>query len=370
MMVKKFTINIPKARLNTLRERLEAAQFPTAPERASWSYGTDLEYMKGLVKYWRQTFDWRAVEEELNKFSHFTAQVKGTNLHFIHQRNSDIRATPLMLIHGWPDSFYRFYKVIPLLAEKFHVVVPSLPGFGFSEKVAMNSGLTADLLAALMHEELGYERFAVSSGDIGTPIVQALANRHKELISIAHLTDVGYPMGSDDFSTMTPEEQAFAGKCQQWWYTEAAYNMLQSTKPQTLAFALTDSPMGLASWMVEKFQAWSDGGIEKAFTKNEILTNISLYYLTDTIASSIRTYAENTRALYASGMPKPPAKIEVPTAIASFPSEMVPVVKDWAKRKANVVRFTNMTKGGHFAALEVPELFAKDLAESIAELQP
>jgi len=366
-MSKKFTITIPEAKVAALQERLQITHFPDAPEHASWGYGADLEYMKELVKYWRHSFDWQATEAQLNQFDHFKAEVKGTNLHFIHQKSTNPNAVPLLLIHGWPDSFYRFYKVLPLLAKDFEVIVPSLPGFGFSDKVAMNSAQTAELLATLMHEELGFATFAVSSGDIGTPIVQALATTHKELVSAVHLTDTGYPAGSEDFSTMTPAEQAFAGKCQQWWFTEAAYNMLQSTKPQTLAFALADSPVGLAAWMVEKFQAWSEDGIEKAFTKDEILTNICIYYFTDTIASSIRTYAENTRAIYATVMPKPAAKIEVPTAIASFPAEAVPVVEDWAKRHANVVRFTSMSHGGHFAALEVPALFAKDVTESLAK---
>lgn len=365
-MAKKFTINIPEAKLNELAARLETAQYPAAPKDAGWSYGTDLAYMQKLVSHWRSGFDWRAVEEELNKFDHFLVDINGMEMHFIHHKSTNPEATPLLLIHGWPDSFYRFYKVMPLLTEKFHVIVPSLPGFGFSEKIAMNSTQTANILSSLMHDELGYETFAVSSGDIGTPIVQALATGHKDMVSLVHLTDTGYPMGAEDFSTMTPTEQAFASKCQQWWYTEGAYNMLQSTKPQTLAFGLTDSPVGLASWMVEKFNSWSDGGIEKAFTKDEILTNICIYYFTDTIATALRTYAENTRAMYATGMPKPPAKIEVPTAVASFPADTIPVVEDWAKRNANVIRFTTMPKGGHFAALEQPELFAKDVIASLA----
>jgi pimeloyl-ACP methyl ester carboxylesterase len=368
-MPKEFTIKVPQAKLDALHVRLKGTHFPETPEGAGWSYGTDLGYMKELVAYWQHGYDWRKAEQELNTFDQFTAEVRGTRLHFIHQKSDDPDAPPLLLVHGWPDSFYRFYKVISPLNKGFHVVVPSLPGFGFSEKVAMNSGQTADVLAALMRGELGYKRLMVGSGDIGTPIVQALAHNHKELVSVVHLTDVGYPMGSEDFSTMTPEEQTFAGKCQQWWYTEGAYNLLQSTKPQTLAFALSDSPVGLAAWMVEKFQSWSDGGITKAFTMDEILTNICVYYFTDTIASAIRTYAENTRALYATGKTQPPTKIEVPTAVAGFPADTVPVVKDWAERNANVVRFTRMPKGGHFAALEVPELYAKDLEDSAEALK-
>lgn len=366
-MAKQFTINIQQSKLDELYKRLEMTHLPLALGN-EWDYGADNTYMKELLAYWRKGFDWRTVETELNAFDQFTADVNGTSLHFIHERSDNPNATPLLLVHGWPDSFYRFYKVIPLLKKNFHVIVPSLPGFGFSEKVAMNSKVTADLLANLMHNELGYERFAISGSDIGTAIVRELATTHKELVSVVHLTDMGYPLGTEDFSTMTPAEQAFAGQCQQWWYTEGAYTMEQSTKPQTLAYALADSPAGLAAWIVEKFNAWSDGGIEKAFTKDEILTNLSIYYFTDTITTAIGTYAENTRALYATGMPKSPAKVEVPTAVTSFPAETVQIVEDWAKRNANVQRFTKMTKGGHFAALEVPSLFAKDVQDSITEL--
>lgn len=367
-MAKQFTINIPQSKLDDLQSRLAATILPSELGDG-WSYGADVSYMKELLHYWKQSFDWRTVEKELNTFNNLVADIDNTKLHFIHQRSDNPDATPLLLIHGWPDSFYRFHKVIPELIKKFHVIVPSLPGFGFSEKVAVNSSRAADLLARLMHDELGYATFAVSSGDMGTPIVRDLATNHKELVSFVHLTDIGYPTGAEDFASMTPAEQTFAGQCQQWWYTEGAYTMEQSTKPQTLAFALTDSPIGLAAWMVEKFQAWSDGGIAKAFTKDEILTNISIYYFTNTIATAIGMYAENARALYATGGPKPLAKIDVPTAIASFPAETVRVVEDWAKRNARIVRFTEMPKGGHFAALEEPKLFAKDIEDTARTLE-
>jgi len=362
--MKKFTISIPQEKLEALQVRLETTHFPESPEHTSWSYGTDLDYMKELTRYWKNEFNWRKAEKMLNQFNHFTTDVNGITIHFIHQKSKNPDATPLVLLHGWPDSFFRFYKVISELSNEFDVIVPSLPGFGFSEKVAMNSGETATIIAELM-KQLDYDEFTVGGGDISTPIIQTLATTYKKSINAVYLTDVGYPTGSEDFSTMTTDEQQFAGKCQQWWYQEAAYNMIQSTKPQTLAFALSDSPVGLAAWMVEKFQAWSDDGIEKAFTKDEILTNICIYYFTDTIASSLRTYAENTRAMYATGMPKPTPKIEVATVIASYPGEAVPVIEDWANRNAHVVRFKTMPKGGHFAPLEVPQLFAQDLGQSV-----
>lgn len=365
-MVTPFTISISKTAIKDLQDRIASTAFPESPKDADWSYGTDSDYMQRLVHYWQHTYDWKTAEKQINAFDNFTANVNGTTLHFIHQKSSKTDAPTLLLLHGWPDSFYRFYKVIPELAKKFNIVAPSLPGFGFSDKVALNSATTAELLATLMHDELGYTQFAVSGNDISTPIIQALATKHTDLVSMVHLMDTGYPTGSEDFSTMTPAEQAFAGQCQYWWYTEGAYNMLQSTKPQTLAFALTDSPVGLAAWIVEKLNSWSDGGIEKAFTMDEVLTNICIYYFTGTTTTSLRTYAENTRALYATGAPQPPAKIEVPTAIASFAGDNIPVIEEWAKRNANVVRFTTIPKGGHFAALEVPKLFVNDIVSSLS----
>ena len=364
-MATPFTINISQSAIDDLGQRLKTATLPISPKNADWGYGTDLAYMKRLISYWQNDFDWKKAEKELNTFDQFTADINGTSLHFIHQKSDQADAPTLLLLHGWPDSFYRFYKVIPELAKSFNVVVPSLPGFGFSDNIALNSADTAELLAKLMRDELGYTKFAVSGNDISTPIIQALASKHQKLVSTVHLMDTGYPTGSEDFSTMTPAEQAFAGKCQYWWYTEGAYNMLQSTKPQTVAFALSDSPVGLAAWLVEKFHSWSDGGIEKAFTMDEVLTNICIYYFTGTIASSLRTYAENTRATYATGAPQPPAKIEVPTAVACFAGDTVPVVEEWAKRNANVVRFTTIDRGGHFAALEVPDLFINDIVAAL-----
>lgn len=366
MSAKPYNIHIKQDVIDDLHQRLDNIRWPDSPKDIGGGYGADPALIKELAKYWRTHFDWRKAEAKLNEFDNFTAEVNGVELHFVHQKSSNPNATPLLLIHGWPDSFYRFHKVIPMLAENFDVIVPSLPGFGFSDHTAMASAPTADLLAALMTDVLGYEKFAVSSGDIGTEIVRALGNNHAEAVTGLHLTDAGFPTGTEDFSTMSPAEQAFAGKCQQWWYMEGAYNMLQSTKPQTLAYGLEDSPVGILAWIAEKFQAWTDndGDLEKVISKDELLTNIMLYWATGTIASSLRTYAENTRAVYAQGPPKPAARVKVPTSFAIFPGEMVPAVREWAARNFNVVTFNEQPKGGHFAAMEVPELFAKDVTSA------
>jgi pimeloyl-ACP methyl ester carboxylesterase len=371
MSVKSFAINVPNEVLDDLQERLSRTRWTDEVDGSDWGMGTSLGYMKDLVSYWQSKYNWRKHEAEFNKLNHFKANVDGIELHFIHQKSKNPKAIPLLLIHGWPDSFYRFHKVIPLLSETFDVIVPSLPGFGFSERKAMSAEATADLLAKLMTDELGYHQFVAAGGDIGTNIVQALARKHSDTVTAIHLTDAGFPNGSEDFSTMTPAEQQFAGKCQQWWYMEGAYNALQSTKPQTIGFGLSDSPVGLAAWIVEKFYAWSDnkGDIEKSFTKDELLTNIMIYWVTETITSSMRTYLENTRALYAQGPPKPAPRSDVPAAIASFPAENVPLPREWAERSVNVQRFTTMQRGGHFGAWEEPELYTKDIQKFIAELE-
>lgn len=365
MAVTPYTIAVEQSVLDDLQTRLDNTRWPDAPAEVGWGYGTDPKYLRELVSHWRKDYDWRKHEAELNKFQQFTADVNGVKLHFIHEKSKKANATPLLLIHGWPDSFYRYHKVIPLLTKEFDVIVPSLPGFGFSDHTALAGAATADLLAKLVTDELGYASFIAAGGDIATPILKALGANHADVVKGLHMTDVGFPTGSEDFSTMSPAEQQFAGQCQQWWYTEGGYNMLQSTKPQTIGYGLTDSPVGLAAWMVEKLHAWSQ---EKTISRDEMLTNIMIYWITQTINTSMRTYAENTRALYAQGPPKPAPRVEVPTAVAIFPHEMVPAPEEWIRRQVNAVRITTMPSGGHFAAWEEPELFAKDISQSVGEL--
>ncbi len=372
--VKPFKINIPQSTLDDLQERLKRTRWADEPEDSGWRMGASLEYMKALADYWQRKYDWRKHETALNQFKHFKAEVSGVEIHFIHERGKGPNPTPLILTHGWPDSFYRFHKIIPMLtdpekfggkaADSFDVVVPSMPGFGFSERKAMTGVAVADLWATLMTEVLGYDKFVAAGGDLGTDVTKALALKYPDVVTAIHLTNVGFPNGTEDFSTMSPAEQQFAGKSQQWWYTEGAYNMLQSTKPQTLSAGLNDSPVGLVTWIVEKFYTWSDskGDIESRFTKDELLTNIMIYWVTETISSSIRMYLENARAIYATGGgPKPAERVEVPTGVAAFPGEMVSTPREWAERNVNLKHFTEMKRGGHFAALEEPELFVNDL---------
>lgn len=371
-VMKPFKIEIPQHVLTDLQARLKQTRWTDVPKDAGWSFGTNPEYLRELVTYWQTKYDWRKQEALLNQFNQYKVTIDGVEIHFVYQKGKGKNPKPLLLTHGWPDSFYRFYKAIPMLtdptsvganpAQSFDVVVPSLPGFGFSEHIALNEDQTAKIWKKLMTEVLGYQTFVAAGGDVGSGVTKALAIQYPENVTAIHLTDVGYPNGSEDWSTMSEEEQKYGQYSQQWVYTEGAYIFLQSTKPQTLGYGLNDSPVGLASWILEKFNAWRDTGkhIETSYSKDELLTNIMIYWVTQTINSSIRTYAENAKIAYGEYGPKPAVKVKTPTGVAVFPGDgRFP--KEWANRKVNVKRFTNMPSGGHFAALEVPQLWANEI---------
>lgn len=375
MSIEPFKINVPEAVLLDLKERLAQTRWPDEVEGAGWDYGTNLDYMKGLVDYWQNKYDWRAQEAELNRFSQFRAEVNGTGIHFIYERGKGPDPIPIILTHGWPDSFYRFHKVIPMLTDpavyggdpnnSFDVIVPSIPGYGFSDRKAMTEDAVADLWVKLMMEVLGYERFAAAGGDYGTLITRSLALNYPDLLIAIHLTDVGYPDSSTDFFTLSPEEQEFAGFIQKWWMEEGAFNMIQSTKPQSLAYGLNDSPAGLAAWILSFMNARASIDLEERFTRDELLTNIMIYWVTETINSSIRSYYEMA---HATPSPDRKQRIKVPAAVAHMPLD-APLPREWAERNVNLKRFTEMPRGGHFSAWEVPELYAKDLQEFFSEFR-
>lgn len=367
--IEPFKINVPQDVLEDLSLRLQRTRWTDEPENAGWGYGTNPRFLRELVAHWRNGYDWRTHEAELNRHPQFKAEIDGVLIHFVHVKGNGKGNPPLILCHGWPDSFYRFLKVVPMLTapEKgepaFDVVIPSIPGFGFSQQIALNSDKTAGLFHKLMTDVLGYPAYFAAGGDMGSVIAKSMAVQFPESVSALHLTDVGYPDGSEDWSTMSPAEQEFGRTIQRWFFAEGAFNMIQSTKPQTLGYALNDSPVGLASWMIEKFHAWSDhdGDLESCLSKDELITQIMIYWVGQSINSSIRTYAENARAQYMGGL-KSSRRVEVPTGISLFPKE-AQFPREWADRKANVARFSVMKKGGHFAALEVPAVYAKELRD-------
>ena len=383
MSIQPFKINIPQATLDDLRERLARTRWPDEVEGAGWDYGTNVGYLKSLVDYWQHEFDWRKQEAKLNTYTQFRADIDGLNIHFIHERGKGPNPIPLILTHGWPDSFYRMHKIIPMLtdpesfggnaADSFDVIVPSIPGFGFSDSVRKPGWTvkqTAELWTSLMRDVLGYQRYAAAGGDGGSPISQLLALNNPTSVIGIHLTDIGFQATMNlDPSSLTPAEQQYLGAMQQRFFQEGGYVMIQSTKPQTLAYGLNDSPIGLAAWIIEKFYGWSDidGNIEREYTKDELLTNIMIYWVTATINTSIRRYAADARAMYGQGYPAPFKPIEAPTAVAIFPADSN-TPREWAARRTNLRYFNKMPRGGRFAALEVPELYAEFIQQAVTAL--
>ncbi len=370
MAVQSFRVNVSQIVLDDLRKRLARTRWPDEVEGAGWDYGTNLAYLKDLVAYWQNQFDWRKQEAKLNQFSQFRAKVDGLNIHFVHERGTGPNPMPIIITHGWPGSFFEIYKLIPLLtdpasyggnpADSFDVVVPSLPGFGFSDsspkRGMMSSRRTAELWAKLMADVLGYRRFAAAGGDFGSIIAQYLAAYHPELLIGIHLTYIGHYMSIPDPSELSEAEKGYLGALQQWSMREGAYYMIQSTKPQTLAYGMNDSPAGIAAWIAEKFHSWADSDniAKHRITKDELLTNIMIYWVTGTVGSSFRIYSEDQpRKLE----PLPP----VPAAFARFPKDLNPPPREWVERRLHLQQWTEMPRGGHFAAMEEPELLAEDM---------
>lgn len=372
--VEKFKIDVPEEALEDLKERLGRTRWSDV-DPDGWTRGTNQTYMKELVDYWMNEYDWRKHEAALNRLDHYKVMVDGVDIHFVHQRSGHPNAVPLLLIHGWPDSFYRYHKVIPLLTEptpieggaelSFDVVVPSIPGFGFSERRAMTSNAVADLFTKLMTDELGYSKFVCGGGDLGFIIAKAIAARHPEVVSAMHLTEVGYPDYTTDRSKLSEAEQKFAAFIQEWWFRDGTYNMIQATKPDSLGVGLNDSPAGWAAWFMNFASIGMTGeDVEKRIPRDELLTNIMIYWVTGTITTSLRMYYEDAHASPPSGAG---TRLEVPTAVAHMPMD-APLPREWAERYVNLKHFTEMPKGGHFGAWEIPELFAQDIRASVAEM--
>jgi pimeloyl-ACP methyl ester carboxylesterase len=370
-----FTPRTGPAALEDLRRRLRATRWPDAPQDAGWSMGVDVGYLRELVAYWADGFDWRAREAELARVPRVRVEVGGLGIHAVHVRA--VGATgpvlPLVLCHGWPDSSWRYSKVVPLLtdpgahgadpADAFDVVVPDMPGFGWSDRPAGAPLSTIDVahLWAELMPALGYERFGAAGGDMGSHVSRYLALDHPDRVVAVHRTDAGLPVHTGDPADLTPEERAWLQGAAAWGSTEGAYAAMHRTKPQTAAVGLTDSPAGLAAWVVEKLQGWSDcdGDVERRFTKDEILTLLTTTWLTGTIGSSMRAYRAN-----AAIAPEQLARrVEVPSGFAIFGGDVVRPPRAWLERTANTVHVSEPASGGHFAPFEEPEAYAADLRE-------
>jgi len=381
MTPRPFTIEVPDEVLKDLRERLTRVRWPDEVPGSGWRYGTDLAYMKALVGHWRDRYDWRRHEAELNGFRQFTAPVAGIDLHFIHEPGVGPRPLPLLLSHGWPGSVWEFHKILPLLtdpgrfggdpADAFTVVAPSLPGYGWSFRPNQpRFGVIeiADAFAALMSDVLGYPRFGAQGGDWGAFVTARLGYAYPERLIGIHMNLLTLRRDVKPPAHPTEEERRYLEDLGGWLREEAGYQWIQGTKPQTLAYGLTDSPVGLAAWIVEKFRTWSDcgGDVERRFTKDEILTNVMLYWVTGAINSSFWPYY----ARYHADWPIPDgARVEVPMGHAAFPREIVRPPRAWAERVFDVRRWTSMAAGGHFAALEEPQALAAEIRAFFRDLR-
>ncbi len=376
--IRPFTIAIPQSTLDDLTDRLARTRWTDEVEGSGWDYGISLGYMKELADYWQHTYDWRTHEATLNTFAQFKATVDGVGIHFIHERGKGPNPTPLLLIHGFPDSFYRYHKVIDRLTDpakyggdpnnSFDVIVPSIPGTGFSDRITLDDDANADLFAKLMTQVLGYEQFVSAGGDHGAIITQSLAQRHSELLIGIHLTDVGYPDQTTDFSTLSPAEIEMAQWVQKWFMEEGiGVNMIMATKPQTLAYGLNDSPVGLAAWLIGYASSGQKGKEEfkTRFSAEELLTNVMIYWVTETINTAVRAYYANAHVAGGGNLGK---STSVPVAVAHCPYDP-PLPREWAARQVNLVRFTEFPRGGHFMAWEEPELYAEDLLDFMRELR-
>jgi pimeloyl-ACP methyl ester carboxylesterase len=378
---KPFKIHVPDDVLVDLRERLTRVRWPDEPPLAPWSTGTSVAYMKQLVDYWRERFDWRAQETKLNAFRQFTVPLAGIDLHFIHEPGNGPNPIPLLLSHGWPGSVFEFHKIIPMLtdparfggdaADAFTVVAPSLPGYAFSFRPGQprfSVEQIADVFAELMTGVLGYKRFAAQGGDWGAFVTSRLGLMHADRLYGIHLNLLAVRRDPALLADPTTEEKAFLDQLEHWIKEGTGYQWIQGTKPQTLAFGLSDSPVGLGAWIIEKFRAWSDcgGNPENAFTKDELLTDITLYWVTGAIGSSFWPYYARMHGPW----PIPEgARISVPTGYVEFPAEILRPPRSVAEKVYNIQRWTKMDKGGHFAALEQPQALAGEIREFFRPLR-
>jgi pimeloyl-ACP methyl ester carboxylesterase len=379
---KPFTLYVSDEAIADLRARLERTRWPDEPPLEPWTTGTSVTYLQRLVEYWRSGFDWRAQEASLNRFRQFKVPLAEIDLHFIHEEGKGPAPMPLLLSHGWPGSIVEFGKLIPMLtdparfggnpADAFTVVAPSLPGYTLSLRPGQKRfGIEeiADTFAALMTDVLGYKRFAAQGGDWGAFVSSRLGYRYAQQMIGIHLNYLAVRRDPSVIDQTNPDERAYAEQLADWQKEGAAYAAIQGTRPQTLAFALTDSPAGLAAWIVEKFRAWSDcgGDPERVFSRDIMLTNISLYWFTGAIGSSFWPYYARMRRPW----PIPEgATVDVPTGYVQFPHEILRAPRSLAARTyTDIRRWTVMEQGGHFAALEQPEALAKEIREFFRPLR-
>jgi epoxide hydrolase len=376
--IRSFTYRAPQAALDDLRQRLTRVRWPERETAGDWSQGVPLGKLRALVDYWRTAYDWRRCESRLNGFDQYRTEIDGLNVHFLHVRSGHANALPLIITHGWPGAMIEFLKIIGPLTnptahggnpeDAFHVLAPSLPGFGFSDKPTQR-GWNAEHIArawAELMQRLGYDRYVAQGGDWGAVVTTEMARQRPAGLAAIHLNMplvVPYPIPSEGLS---PEERRAVDLYQRFLSDGFGYFLLQATRPQTIGYALTDSPVGQAAWIYEKFHAWTDndGDPEDALTRDEMLDVITLYWLTETAASSARMYLENASVTGA------PPVIEIPVGCSIFPREIVPAPRRWAERVfPKLIHWNELDRGGHFAAFEQPALFTQELRNCFRSLR-
>jgi len=374
-MIKPFKVEISEENLQNIYSKVKNYQWHEMPDDGGWNYGTNLDYMKDFSKYWVEKFDWKKTEEKINKFKNFKSNIDGIDIHFIHEKGSGSNPKPLLLNHGWPGSIVEFLHIIDQLAhpEKFggkeedalDVVVPSLPGFGFSGRPSKPIGprKMASIFNILMTDNLGYKKYIAQGGDFGGTICTWLAYDFPKSLTGIHINILitRHPDGPQ-----TEEEKEWQERFKKEQRIEDGYRTQQATKPQTLSYAMMDSPVGVAAWIIEKMRGWSDiknGDIESVYSKDILLSNIMIYLVTKTFNTASWIYY-GRREEGGRSLPKEDLPLKVPTAVALFPKEYLEwAPRSYVERIYNIQRWTKMPKGGHFAALEQPDLLIKDIRE-------
>ncbi len=376
-----FSIQIEEAILSDLRARIRNTRWPDQAPGAAWEQGTDLRYLRSLLSYWVDEFDWRVQERALNAFAQFRAELDGVHIHFIHERARRGHGIPLILTHGWPSTFVELLPLVPFLIDPenhgvdgpaFDVVIPSLPGYAFSERPA-RTGVNYRYVAGLWHRlmrGLGYERYGAHGEDFGAGVATLMALDDPEPLIGIHLSNLEIPPYTGSGARpLSAAEKTYLDHNEAWWQTEGGYKAAQSTKPQTVGYGLNDSPAGLAAWIVEKWRSWADsqGDLDQRFSRDFLLTLVTIYWVTQTITPSMRDYFDNR---WFGVSLRPQDFVDVPTGIAVFAHQFVDEgtpPREWAERLYNVRQWTVMPRGGHFAAAEEPELLARDLIAFFAD---
>jgi pimeloyl-ACP methyl ester carboxylesterase len=373
--IKPFKVHIPNSVLADLRRRLSETKWPDQLPGTTWEYGADIRKVRELANYWQKGYDWRTQEAQINRFHQFTTEIDGQTIYFIHERSPRTNAVPLMLIHGWPGSILEFFALIePLTRPKdssspaFDVIVPSLPGFGFSGPTTSRGWDPARMAKAfiILMDRLGYPRYGVQGGDWGSEVAQQMARQAPTRVIGLHLNLIAVPPpGPDAMKELTAEEHR---RYRAWWDEKrSTFFNLQSSEPQTVAYALTDSPVGWLAWLAMKFQDLTDndGDFLHAVNRDAFLSDVTLYWVTGTVGSSMRIYREYQLSDSDEAMPK----MNTPVAYAVFPKEVVAAPERWIDQTYHVVQRTEMPRGGHFAALEQPDLMVQDIRKFFAQLK-